>query len=255
VKDLLSVIIDRPLSIILIFSFLFIQAACSSVEPLTEPSDQTPESEIMTESDSRDMSDLEDLYWSRLENSRMSFVQADVDFMTDMIAHHAQALIMSDLAPKNNASQELQVLAARIINAQKDEIASMQQWLKDRNQPVPEVHIDGLNLMIHGLEDSNMDMSHGGHSGHEMMVGMLTQDQLVQLSETKGKEFDKLFLEFMIEHHNGAVIMAKKLFSTDGAVQDEEAFRLAADIQVDQITEIERMKLMLNNMNTASAQP
>lgn len=227
--------------------------ACSSSNNAVAPTSENAKTEKEA-----DLANMEKIYWERIQNSRLHFTDADVEFMTDMIAHHAQALIMSDLAPKNGASNEIQVLAARIINAQKDEIASMQRWLKDRNQPVPEVHIDGLNLMIHGLEDSNMGMSHGGHGGHEghaMMVGMLTQEQLVELSETKGEEFDKLFLSFMIEHHNGAVIMAKKLFGTDGAVQDEEAFRLAADIQVDQITEIERMKLMLNQRNSATTQP
>lgn len=184
--------------------------------------------------------ELEALHWARIDSSRMNFTQADVDFMTNMIGHHAQALIMSDLAPKNNASSEIQVLAARIINAQKDEIATMQTWLRDRKQPVPEVHIEGLMLMIHGVE--------GGHHDHMKMDGMLSQEQLVELSEAKGKDFDRLFLTYMIQHHQGAVTMVKTLISTDGAVQDEGAFRLATDINVDQITEIERMKLMLRNM-------
>ncbi len=170
----------------------------------------------------------------------MRFTEADVKFMTMMIGHHAQALIMSDLAPKNGASPQIQTLAARIINAQKDEIATMQTWLQDRDQPVPEVHIDGLNLMIHG---PGMD-----HMNHKNMVGMLTQAQLVELSEAKGKEFDRLFLTYMIQHHTGATTMVQELISTDGAVQDEEAFKISADINVDQLTEIERMKLMLSQM-------
>ena len=80
--------------------------------------------------------EMEELYWSRIQESKMNFTQADVDFMTGMISHHAQALVMSDLAPENNASPTIQTLAARIINAQKDEIATMQNWLKERNQPV-----------------------------------------------------------------------------------------------------------------------
>ncbi len=195
-------------------------------------------------SEEKSKKELEELFWARIDSSRMNFTQADVKFMTDMIGHHAQALIMSDLAPKNNASPAIQTLAARIINAQKDEIAIMQTWLKDRNQPVPEVHINGLMLMIHGIE--------GGHHDHMKMEGMLSQDQLVELSEAKGKEFDRLFLTYMIQHHQGAVTMVKKLISTDGAVQDEGAFRLATDINVDQITEIERMKLMLRNMELDS---
>ena len=195
---------------------------------------------VAQNSEKKSKEELEALYWARIDSSRMNFTQADVDFMTNMIGHHAQALIMSDLAPKNDASPEIQVLAARIINAQKDEIATMQTWLRDRDQPVPEVHINGLNLMIHGV---------GDHHDHMDMQGMLTQEQLVELSEAKGEEFDRLFLTYMIEHHQGAVSMVKKLIATDGAVQDEGSFRLATDINVDQITEIERMKLMLRNLS------
>ncbi|RNC79525.1 MAG: DUF305 domain-containing protein [Balneola sp.] len=187
----------------------------------------------------------------------MNFVQADVDFMTGMIAHHAQALIMSDLAPKNGASPEVQRLASRIINAQKDEIATMQTWLRDRGQPVPKVRIEGLMLMIDTEGGEHMGHeghgAHGGHSNHDHMnmVGMLTQEQLAELSEAKGIDFDRLFLEYMIQHHMGAVTMVEKLISTDGAVQDEGSFRLATDINVDQITEIERMKLMLLGITPA----
>ncbi len=177
---------------------------------------------------------LEQLFWDRLEEAKSKFTQADVDFMTGMIGHHAQALIMSEMAPKNGASSEIQVLTARIINAQKDEIATMQNWLKERGQTVPEVHIDGTMLMIHGG---------GDHSMH--MPGMLTQEQLDELRDARGLEYDKLFLKYMIQHHQGAVGMVKTLFETDGAGQDELAFKVANDIQVDQLTEIARMELML----------
>ena len=225
-----------------VFIGLFILSAsfaCKSTEKTTN------EAVINTNSSSESNSDMEALYWSRIESAKMNFTEADVKFMTMMIGHHAQALIMSDLAPKNDASSDVQTLAARIINAQNDEIASMQTWLKDRNQPVPEVHINGLNLMIHGLE--------GGHEGHMQMdhmkmEGMLSQEQLVELSEAKGKEFDRLYLTYMIQHHKGATSMVQELIKTDGAAQDEGAFRLATDINVDQITEIERMKLMLKGL-------
>lgn len=205
-------------------------SACSNTEQVT------------TNSAPENLDELEALYWARVDSSRMSFTDADVNFMTGMIAHHAQALIMSRLAPENGASSQVQTLASRIINAQKDEIATMQQWLRDRNQPVPEVHIDGLNLMIHGLE--------GGHQhDHTNMAGMLSPQQLRELANAEGSEFDRLFLTYMIQHHQGAVTMVDKLIATDGAVQDEEAFRLSADIRVDQVTEIERMKLMLDNLS------
>jgi len=184
---------------------------------------------------------LEALYWERLEQARTRFVQADVDFMTGMIGHHAQALVMSALAPKNGASSAVQTLAARIINAQKDEIASMQKWLRDRGQVVPEVHIEGTHLMVHG----------GGH--HAMhMPGMLTAEQIQDLAEARGPAFDRLFLEYMIQHHQGAVTMVNELFSVDGTGQDEAAFKLASDIHVDQVTEIARMEKMLEALSATN---
>lgn len=214
-------------------------SACKSTEKATEQSGE----EVTETAGAND--ELEALFWARQDSARMNFTEADAEFMTGMIAHHAQALIMSRLAPENNASSQIQVLAARIINAQKDEIKSMQKWLRDREQPVPEVHIEGLNLMIHGLGDHHMKMDHTN------MAGMLSPAQLKELSEAKGEEFDRLYLKYMIDHHKGAVTMVEKLFSTDGAAQDEGAFRLATDIQVDQKTEIARMQLMLDEM-TAS---
>ena len=236
----------------------------------------------VTAAQDRSAKDLEDLYWQRIQESKMNFTQADVDFMTGMIGHHAQALVMSDLAPQNGASPTIQTLAARIINAQKDEIATMQTWLKERNQPVPLVNIDGLNLTITLEEPQPDDMDHGDHDtghgaerhneeemdhsemdhnemdhdamgmhNHHKMPGMLTQAQLEELAAATGAEFDRKFLAFMIQHHEGAVTMVSDLFDSDGAALDEQAFRLASDIQVDQITEIERMKLMLSQMNDA----
>ena len=279
-KDLFSVAIRAKSALSTLFILLFLLSACSSHEPLADSQD---ESEVITESESRDYSELEALYWSRIEESRMSFVQADVDFMTDMISHHAQALIMANLAPKNGASHSVQTLASRIHNAQQDEIATMQKWLRDRGQPVPEVHIDGLILMVHMEEEtSEMDhrmmdhdtmdheeMGHSGHeeemhsendmesSGHRMsghtihhhdMPGMLTQEQLEELAAATGREFDMKFLSFMIEHHEGAVFMVNELFESDGAANDNEIFDLASDIHVEQITEINRMKLMLEEL-------
>ncbi len=211
--------------------------SCKNTESARSES-TTADDSAVTNTDS-----LEAKYWAQIERSRMDFTEADVNFMIGMISHHAQALIMSRLAPENDASPQVRTLAARIINAQQDEIASMQTWLQDRGEPVPEVHIEGLNLMIHGLG------SHHQHADHTNMPGMLSPEQLQELENAKGAEFDRLFLKYMIEHHQGAVFMVKELFTTDGAAQDEEAFRLASDIQVDQITEIERMKLMLGNLS------
>ncbi|MEQ9104790.1 MAG: DUF305 domain-containing protein [Rhodothermales bacterium] len=189
----------------------------------------TPETEMQ---DSSNTARLEQLYWARIEADRSKFTQADVDFMTGMIGHHAQALIMSDYAEPNGASPELQILAARIINAQKDEIATMERWLRLRGQDVPDAMAAATD-----------------HAHHMHMPGMLSAEQLTELAAARGAEFDRLYLTYMIQHHRGAVTMVEKLFSTDGAGQDEDAFRLATDINVDQITEIARMERMLESLS------
>lgn len=177
---------------------------------------------------------LEALYRARADSALMDVHAADVAFMTGMIGHHAQALVMSHLAPENGAGRSVGTLAARIINAQKDEIAVMQTWLRDREQMVPEVGPEG-------------DMP--GHHGHDMqMAGMLSPEQLDELRAARGPEFDRLFLTYMIQHHEGAVTMVHELFATDGAAQDDAVFKIASDIQVDQITEVARMKQMLDAM-------
>lgn len=186
---------------------------------------------------SRD-AEFEAIFRARVDSARLRFTDADVSFMNAMIHHHAQALEVSRLAPTHGASRSIQTLAARIINAQQDEIATMQQWLRDRGQPVPEVHVMAGAVMVHG-------------AAHPMdMPGLLTPEQIRELDAARGPAFDRLFLTLMIEHHRGAVTMVHELFATDGAGQDEDAFRLAADIQVDQVTEVARMEQMLSATET-----
>ena len=225
-------------TLIFLSLILFGLTACKSTE--SSQSESTNDATTAAPASKEDTSELEELYWARIDSSRMQFTQADVKFMTGMIAHHAQALIMSRLAPDNNASADIQRLAARIINAQKDEIESMQQWLKDRDQPVPKIEIEGLNLMV--------EISGKPYTMYKKMKGVLSDQQLEELAKAKGTAFDRLFLKYMIEHHSGAVHMVTNLFGTDGAAQDDQAFRLASDIQVDQRTEIERMRLMLKQL-------
>ncbi|HSG07944.1 MAG TPA: DUF305 domain-containing protein [Longimicrobiales bacterium] len=186
--------------------------------------------------------ELEALYRARKDSTLLRVSEADVAFMTGMIAHHAQALVMSALSPTNGASPTIRTLTARIINAQTDEIRIMQGWLRDRGRPVPEVDAGGAVHTMHGPD----------HSMH--MPGMLTPEQLHELEEARGPDFDRLFLTYMIQHHQGAVGMVHDLFATDGAAQDDLIFKIASDIQVDQITEINRMKRMLDDM-TAPARP
>jgi uncharacterized protein (DUF305 family) len=153
--------------------------------------------------------------------------------MSRMIGHHAQAIVISRWAPTHGAGASVRTLAERIINAQQDEIATMQQWLRDRRQPVPDAQHTGMKMTMNGVE-------------HEMLMpGMLTETQMKQLDAARGPEFDRLFLSLMIQHHRGAVTMVEELFGTYGAAQDETVFKLASDVNVDQITEIERMETML----------
>ena len=127
----------------------------------------------------------------------------------------------------------VQRLADRIINAQQDEIGTMQAWLRDRRQPVPEATPGGVMMNMGGMQ-------------HEMLMpGMLTDAQMKQLDAARGPEFDRLFLTYMIQHHKGAVSMVKDLFDTYGAGQDEVVFKFASDVNVDQSTEIARMEKML----------
>lgn len=203
--------------------------------------------EAPNRSDSRSTSDIEALYRARIDSSRTRFTEADVAFMNDMIHHHAQAIEMAQLAPSHGASESIRTLAARIINAQEDEIATMQRWLRTRGQPVPELHrMDDGRVMVHVP-----GMQHG--AGHAMMQmpGMLSAEQLASLRAARGPAFDRLFLTLMIQHHTGAVAMVRDLFATDGAGQDEDVFRFASDVQVDQRTEVARMELMLRALPEA----
>ncbi len=162
-----------------------------------------------------------------------AWTAADVHFLTGMIPHHAQAIEMSRWAPTHGASPALRTLAARIINAQQDEIALMQQWLREHGLPVPDARSTAMPMMMHG-------------GAHEMLMpGMLTAEQMGQLDQARGAEFDRLFLMFMIQHHRGALTMVQELFATDGAGQDNMVFKLASDINVDQTTEVTRMQQML----------
>jgi uncharacterized protein (DUF305 family) len=170
---------------------------------------------------------------ARADSVRHPYTEADVRFMSGMIGHHAQALVMAHMAPTHGASPAIRRLAERIINAQQDEIGTMQRWLADREKPVPEANPAGMKHIMNGVE-------------HMMLMpGMLTDAQLKQLDQARGAEFDRLFLLFMIQHHRGAVSMVKELFDSYGAGQDETVFKFASDVNVDQTTEIARMEKML----------
>ena len=163
---------------------------------------------------------------ARPDSAGYPYTEADVRFMSAMIGHHSQAVVMAGWAATRATSGSVRTLAERIVNGQQDEIASMQQWLRDRGRPVPET--------THG----------SGHQHH--MPGMLTEAQMQQLAGARGPEFDRLFLTLMIQHHRGAVSMVNDLFGSRGAAQDETVFKFANDVHVDQSTEIARMERLLS---------
>jgi uncharacterized protein (DUF305 family) len=154
------------------------------------------------------------------------FTVADVRFMQHMIRHHAQAIIMAALAPGQAGSDNVRKLAQKIDISQRDEIGMMKQWLTDRKQAIP-------------TEQQSLAM---------MMPGMLTAEEMKRLEAARGKEFDRLFLTFMIRHHEGALLMVEELFKTPGAGQDSDIFRFATDVDADQRDEIFVMQQLLDHL-------
>jgi uncharacterized protein (DUF305 family) len=150
---------------------------------------------------------------------------ADVEFFERMIPHHAQALEMTALVADRTTNSDVRLLAERIEFSQQDEIVRMGEWLTARGLPVPEPHAN-----------------HAGHDG--LMPGMLNDEQMRQLEQARGVEFDRLFLEFMIYHHQGAITMAEQLYARGGGLEPESD-RFAREVIADQGIEIARMQRML----------
>jgi uncharacterized protein (DUF305 family) len=165
---------------------------------------------------------------------RSPYADADVEFMSGMIPHHAQAVIMAGWAPSHGARKDVAILCERIVVGQRDEIGLMQTWLRDRGLPVP----DATSTRHH------MKMANGVE--HDMLMnGMLTDEEMAELDRARGPEFDRLFLQGMIKHHQGAIDMVDVLFKAYGAAQDEVVFKFANDVQADQSIEIDVMNKML----------
>ena len=153
----------------------------------------------------------------------------DVAFMQGMIHHHAQALRMTALVPERSADAKVELLAERIDVSQEAEIEQMSDWLRERGESAPELH------RLHGH-------AHGG--GLVVMPGMLSEPELKQLEAASGEEFDRLFLEFMIRHHQGALTMVGQLYAAGGGLESgADAF--ARHVDSDQQIEIGRMEDML----------
>ena len=178
-----------------------------------------------------------------------SYTAADVRFMQGMIGHHAQALAMTALIPTRSSRQDIRMLGQRITVSQKDEIAMMQQWLRDRHQQVParDAQPGGQTMAGNSMNMPGMAMS------DTLMPGMLTSEQLAELAKTSGDEFDKLFLADMIRHHEGALVMVKSLLGTTGSGQEAEVFRFASEVDSDQRAEIARMNALLDTLGASGA--
>lgn len=156
----------------------------------------------------------------------------DAEFMQGMIHHHAQAVEMTALIEARTENKEVRRLGARISQSQADEMNFMKRWLKARGEKTT-------------MEMPQMD-GMSGHQHHEMqMPGMLSKKQMEALKNAKGAEFDKLFLQGMIQHHKGALVMVEELFKTAGAGQDAELFNFATDVDSGQRAEIRIMQTLL----------
>ncbi len=160
------------------------------------------------------------------------YTPADVHFMSGMIYHHAQAILIANWAKAHGAGPSVQTLCDRIVASQTDEINLLSRWLATRGEQVP--HPEPEHMMMPGMP---MDSTH-------MMPGMLTTAQLAQLDSARGPDWDETFLRLMIQHHQGAITMVNQLFAASGG-EEESVYKMATGVFADQTTEIERMQRML----------
>ena len=170
------------------------------------------------------------------------WTEADVRFVRGMIAHHAQALVMTALLPARTTREDMRLLAERITVSQRDEIALMRRWLERRGEAPPAADAHAA----HGAHGAGGAGGAAHMEGGTPMPGMLTPAQLDSLAAASGTDFDRRFLEGMIRHHEGALTMVADLLATPGAGQEPELFSLASDIDADQRAEIRRMRALLD---------
>ena len=177
-----------------------------------------------------------------------SYTTADVYFMQGMIVHHEQALTMSRMAPQRTNSKAIIDLAGRIEGSQEDEIQFMVSWLKDRDEDTnyEMKHMDMHHDMDHTKHHS---MGHDMHHGMHKMAGMASPLQLKNLENSKSADFDRLFLQLMIAHHDGAIEMVDHLKEQPGSRYDQLLSEFVSDLVNDQAIEIERMNRILINIS------
>ncbi|HSH44416.1 MAG TPA: DUF305 domain-containing protein [Longimicrobiales bacterium] len=155
-------------------------------------------------------------------------------FMQDMLTHHQQALVMTALVPERTERDRMRQLARRIDLSQESEMGLMRRWLERRGETVPDMG---------DAHDPTAEPMH-----HHDMPGMASPQELQQLAAARGDAFDRLFLELMIRHHEGALVMVEELLATEGAGQEPELFQFAAHVDADQRAEIARMRSLLTDM-------
>ena len=159
-----------------------------------------------------------------------SYTAADVDFMQGMIIHHYQAFLMSEMATSRTNNQTILDLAGRIDISQQDEISFMENWLLDMSQTVP-------------------DPSKSNQMHHHKMMGMATPEQMQQLSQSDSTDFDRMYLNLMIKHHEGAIDMVDRLNEYPGSAYDPQLYEFVSDLTNDQAVEIERMNGILIDLS------
>jgi uncharacterized protein (DUF305 family) len=163
----------------------------------------------------------------------------DIEFMQGMIHHHAQAVEMTDMIASRTENRDIRLLGERISKSQSDEIVFMKRWLEMRGEPIR------TGATPHGSNTSGHSAHHSPKDEH-LMPGMLTSVQMAALKTSKGREFDRLFLAGMIQHHKGALVMVKELFDSPGAGQDAELFLFATDVDSGQRAEINSLQTILD---------
>lgn len=171
------------------------------------------------------------------ERSARAYSPADVEFMQQMIPHHAQAIIMGRWAQTRATRNDIRLLAERIAIAQADEIRTMRKWLAERNQAVPD-----------SMSTKHVMTMPGGMTHEMLMPGMLTDEQMAALERARGTSFDRLFLTSMIAHHRGAIGMVEKLLSSSNTGHDETVYRFASDVVAEQTDEVRKMLQILETI-------
>ncbi len=216
-----------PRSLVALVALLVVlsgTAACSS-DAGSENSDEDPARVVQLGAPGESNRELTKEEFEALEVP--TYTKADVAFVQNMIPHHEQALTMTAMVANRASSGDLPKLAERMDISQRDEIAQLETWLTARGEALPDEHHQ------HGAEQA------------ERMPGMLTAAELAQLGAARGRRFDRLFVQYMIRHHEGAVIMVEDLLSETGGGQEPAIFQLAQHIATDQQIEISRMKHLL----------